>query len=272
VFTRSSGALPAVTIPVGSRIQTGGGTEVQTTVTASMAALSNGPVTCPVESVTAGTAGNVAIGTLTQFVTPQTDPLIQVTNPEPMAGGDDTESDARLRARARNFFLTARRGTIAAIEFGAPTVSGVRQATAVEEIDSLGHPTGRVALYIADALGQGNAALVSAVRGVEVEYRAAGVFVDVSGAIPTFVPIRYLLRFNAGVDSTAAFELVRNATLAAVNALAPNATLTVALLFQVARSVQGVIVLDDAIVEPVGDLVPAPGQAIRTRTDLVSVV
>jgi hypothetical protein len=29
-------------------------------------------------------------------------------------------------------------------------------------------------------------------------------------------------------------------------------------------------VLDDAVVSPVGDLVPAAGQVIRTRTDLIT--
>lgn len=270
VLTRVAGALPAFTLPAGSRIKTGSGVDVETTVTVSLAAGSNGPVTAPAQARTAGISGNVAANTLTQFSTPPSDPEVHVTNPEPFAGGDETETDARLRARARNFFLTARRGTFAAIEFGALTVPGVRQATAVEEIDAFGHPTGRVALYVADALGQGNAALVSAVRNAEVEYRAAGVWVDASGSIPTFVPIRYRLRFAAGVDSTRAFDLVRSATIAAVNALPPNATLQVSLLFSVARSVAGVIVDDDAVQEPVGDLVPSPGQAIRTRIDLVT--
>ena len=63
---------------------------------------------------------------------------------------------------------------------------------------------------------------------------------------------------------------MQNATVAAVNALPPNATLTVALLFGAARSVPGVIVLDDAVQEPVGDLVPSAGQIIRTRFDLVT--
>lgn len=269
VITRASGALPALVFPIGTRFKTAGGVEFDSLYVASLAAGSNGPVTVLVESRTAGTQGNVAAGTVNAFASPPDSDLI-VTNPEPMAGGDDTETDARLRARARDFFRAARRGTLAAIVFGALTVNGVRQATAVEETNAFGVPTGRVFLYVADALGQANSALVGLVRSALVEYRAAGVYVDVSGSIPTFVSIRYRLRFAAGVDSTRAFALVQNATVAAVNALAPNATLTVALLFAVARSVPGVIVLNDAVQEPVGDLVPTPGQIIRTRFDLVT--
>jgi hypothetical protein len=107
------------------------------------------------------------------------------------------------------------------------------------------------------------------VRAALLEYRAAGIYVDVVGSTPNFVPILYRLRFEAGVDTTAAFSQIQSATVAAVNNLRPSETLAVSLLFSVARSVPGVIVLDDAVQEPVGDLVPAPNQVIRTRADLV---
>lgn len=269
-FSRVAGAFPAATIPAGTVLRTSAGTEFETTVVASFPAASSGPISASIRARQAGVAGNVAAGAVTQFQAPPSDPNILVTNAEPTAGGDQTENDARLRARARDFYRAARRGTLAAIEFGALTVPGVRQATALEEVDSLGVPTGRVSLYVADALGQANAALVAAVQAALLEYRAAGVYVDVASASPLFVPVVYNLRFAAGVDTTAAFALVQSATVSAVNALAPSAVLPVSLLFSVARSVPGVIVLDDAVVAPVGDLVPSAGQAIRTRLDLVT--
>lgn len=269
-LSRTTGPLPAITLPIGTRVRTPSSIEFRFTSAVSLPAGSTGPVDVVAEAVVAGTAGNVAVGSLSTFSEPPADPNLVVTNVEPAAGGDDVETDPRLRARARDFFRTARRGTLAAIEFGALTVAGVRQASAIEEVDALGWPTGRVTLYIADALGQANAALVTAVRGALLEYRAAGVIVDVVSAVPQYVEVLYRLRFSAGVNTTVAAESVRLATVAAVNALAPNATLPVSLLFATARSVAGVIVLDDAVVAPVGDLVPAPGQVIRTRADLVN--
>lgn len=269
-FFRTSGGFPATTIPTGTRVRSTNGVEFETTSTATIPAGSPGPVTAPARAVAAGLNGNVAAATLTTFVATPSDPALQVTNPERAAGGDDSETDARLRSRARDFWRTARRGTLSAIEFGALTVPGVRQATAIEEVDSSGDPTGRVALYIADALGGGNAALVTQVRAALVEYRAAGVIVDVTAASPVFTPIRYRLRFSAGVDTTAAADQIRLTTIAVVNALRPAETLEVAALFEVARSVPGVIVLSDAIVEPVGDVIPAAGQVIRTSADLVT--
>lgn len=269
-LTRVTGLLPAVVLPIGTIFVTTAGVEFESTALATVPAASTGPVTVPVRARQAGLAGNVAAGAINAFASPPPDPFLLCSNVEPSAGGDETETDARLRARARDFFRTARRGTLAAIEFGALTVPGIRQATAVEELDPFGIPTGRVALYIADALGQANAALVAAVRSALIEYRAAGIFVDVTSAIPLFVSIRFRLLFDAGVDTTAAFARVQNATVAAVNALPPNAVLPVSLLFATARSVPGVIVLDDAVQVPVGDLVPAAGQVIRTRADLVT--
>lgn len=271
-FSRVAGPLAAIAIPAATRLRTASGVEFETTVASSLAAGSTGPVSVPAQCRQAGLAGNVAAGSINQIVSVIGDPNLLVSNAQVAAGGDETESDARLRARARDFFRTARRGTLSAIEFGALTVPGVRQATAIEEVDPLGIPTGRVSLYVADANGQANAALVLAVRSALLEYRAAGVVVDISSAIPNFVAIVYNLRFAAGVDTAAAFAQVQTATVSAVNALAPSQTLPVSLLFSVARSVPGVIVLDDAIVAPVGDLIPSAGQVIRTRTDLVTAV
>ena len=271
-FSRSSGALPAETFPVGRKFRTTNGIEFSTSLAVSLSAGSYGPVSVTATCVDTGQAGNVAANTVTQFVEPPTDPAIQVTNPEPAAGGDDPETDARLRQRARNFYLAVRRGTIAAIEFGALTVAGVRLATATEETDPNGDETGVVTLAIADAQGQGNAALAAAVRGALIEYRAAGIVVDVIAAVPSFQAITLLLRFQTGFDSSIVFAQVQQAILAAVNALAPGATLTVALITAAARQVPGVIVLDDAVQAPVGDVVPAQGEVIRTSLALITAI
>lgn len=270
-FSRVTGAFAAIVIPAGFQVRSSAGVVFETTAASGLAAGDAGPVDAPAQAVLAGLTGNVPAGSITQLATlPAPDPDLLVTNDEAATGGDDPESDVRLRARARNFYLTARRGTVGAIEFGALTVPGIRQATAIEEIDALGRPTGRVALYLADAQGQANSALVAAVRSALYDYRAAGIVVDVYGAIPRYVPIVYRLRFQVGVDTVAAFDNVRFSTVATVNSGPPGATLPVSLLFEIARSVRGVIVLDDAIVAPVGDLVPAPGEIIKTTLDLVT--
>jgi len=270
VFRRTGGALAALPIPVGTTVGTGDGVTFRTVTLAAFGVGEAGPVTVFAQCTSAGIQGNVAVGTVTELVDALGDPNVVITNEEPGAGGDDTESDASLRDRARRFLPSARRGTVEAIRFGALTVEGVRQATVVEDVDTDGNPTGRVTCYIADANGQANAALVDAVRTRLVEYRAAGVVVDVYGGTPTLVPIVLRLRFAAGFDSTLVFDSVRRAIVAAVNVLPPGETLTRSLIIAKARSVPGAIVLDDAVVAPVGDVVPVGGEVLRTAVELVT--
>jgi len=270
VFARSSGPLAGVVMVVGTRFKTLTGLEFELTAAATFLPGSNGPVSAPSRAVTTGTATNVAIGTITLPSAPLPDPDIQVTNMVVAAGGDDIESDGRLRARARRFYLAARRGTVSAIEFGALTVPGVRSATVIEQLDTFGDPNGRVDVYIADPNGNGNSSLGSEVALALYEYRAAGVVVQVVGATPVYQPIVLLLRFQAGIDTALAFDRVRLAVTAAVNQIGPQTTLAVSLITEACRRVPGVIVLDDAVVTPAGDVVPAVGQIIRTTLDLVT--
>lgn len=270
-FQRPNPAGGVVELPIGTKVRTERGTEFATTQVLSIPAGSTAPVTIQGQAVVVGTGGNVAIGTITQFVQSPPDPDLVVTNPEPATGGADVESDASLRQRARDFFRAARRGTLAAIEFGALTVAGIESAQALEVVDGKGDPVGIVQLFIADAQGQANQALTNSVELALQEFRAAGIVVDVFGAVPQFEDIIFRLRFETGIDTNAAFEEVRFLTVVAVNALAPGQILPVSLLLEQARRVPGVIVLDDTMVEPVGDVLPGvPGAIIKTSSSLIS--
>jgi hypothetical protein len=264
-------AGPARVYAVGDRMSTKGGVSYQLTTIATLAAGETGPVTATAEALEAGVQGNAAAGTIAEFGEPQ-DPGVAVTNPDVAAGGDSTETDERLRERARKFQRTIGKGTVPAIEFGALTVAGVRLATALEETTPAGVLTGRVQLFISDAQGQANSALAAAVSAALIEYRCAGIIVDVIASQPRFESIALALGFKAGVDSTLAFDEVRLLIVSSVNRLAPSATLERSLLFSLARSVTGVVVPDTAVSVPVGDVVPAAGEVIRTRLDLVTAV
>ncbi len=270
VFSRSNPAGPQLTLPIGYRVRTTRGTEFELAQVLAIAAGSVVPVAVAARAVQAGTAGNVAPRTLTQFVAQPPDTSLTVTNEEPAAGGADKESDSSLRRRARLFYRSARRGTLSAIAFGAETTPGIARANVIEELNALGEPTGIVYVYVADALGQGNSLLVQAVRDVLVEWRAAGVVCDVLGAVPRYEDVTYRLRFKPGTNTAAAFDEVRFLVVGEVNALAPGETLPKSLLMAVPRRVPGVIVLDDALVEPVGDVVPTGAEIIKTTPDLVT--
>lgn len=271
-FSRPSAGAGAFTYPVGARVQTPGGVQFELTTSAPFGALATGPVTATARAVEAGPAGNVAAGTITSFVTNPADQTLTVTNPAFAAGGDETEADDVYRERVRRFFAARVRGTLPAIEFGALTVPGVRQAVAVEETTPTGALTGGVTLYIADVNAQANQTLVTAVQLALLEWRCGGIPVDVVGAVPVFQTITYQLDFEANVDTVLAFEQVRQVTVARVNQLEPNEPLHRALLFEAARSIEGVIVPADGVAVPAGDVIPTAGsgQVFRTRADLVT--
>ncbi len=269
-FSRPNPSGGAVSLSIGSKVRTERGTEFELTQVLAIPAGSTAPVDIQAQAVVVGTAGNVQPNTITEFVQQPPDPDLVVTNPQPATGGSDVESDASLRERARDFYRTARRGTLAAIEFGALTVAGIQSATAVEVLDSFGDPVGIVRLFVADVNGQANTALALAVKNALTAFRAAGILVDVFGSTPRFEDIIFRLRFETGIDTAAAFEEVRFLTVVAVNNLGPNEILPTSLLLEQARRVPGVIVLQDTMVEPVGDVVPVLGEIIKTSADLIS--
>lgn len=271
VFARTVGG-GAYTYPAGSRIGTPGGVQFETLSDVPFGVGSVGPITVNARALNAGTGGNVTPGSITRFITAPADPSLVVTNAVAATGGDATETDVSFRERVRLFFFALARGTVAAVEYGARTVPGVRQATAIEEGDGTGVLTGRMFLYIADANGQANTALIAEVVAALREYRCGGINVIVTGGLPVFVSIEYHLSFITNVDTVLAFDQVRQSTVARVNQLAPMVTLQRSLLFEIARSVPGVIVNANAITTPAGDIVPTPnsGEVIRTRPDLVT--
>jgi len=271
-FTRSSTALGAITFLAGGVVQDKDGNRFETLSDVAFGAASLGPITVQGRAVEAGSAGNAPINTITSFVTESGDSSIVVTNPAVFAGGAQTENDESLRDRTRKFWSQARRGVIGAIEYGATTVPGVTQATAVEQYTALGVPSGFVFLYIADDNGQSNDVLNQLVVDALLEYRAAGIFVDVFSSYPTFQAIELSLTYQAGINTEGAWQNVRSTIVARVNALAPGETLLTSLITEAARSVDGVIVADDAVSVPTGDVVPVAGELIRTRLDIVTFV
>lgn len=265
----SSGA--PVTLDVGTKVRTAAGTEFELTTPIAFPLNSTGPFTGTAKAVLAGTGGNVAEGEISQFSQTPADATLIVTNPEPASGGTNKESDASLRDRARQFFNTARRATLSAIEAGALSVDGVEAATADEAIGPDGLQTGLVRLFIADSLGRSNAILTDAVNLALREFRGGGIPVAVLTTRPRFENVSYSISFRSGTDTRAAVAQLKTLTVAAVNVLFPQETLHRSLLMALARSIPGAIVPDNAVSLPAGDVVPASGEVIKTSLDRVLV-
>ena len=152
-------------------------------------------INASVRALVAGPDGNVTAGSVTNVETTLTDSSITVTNSQDFAGGAPKMNDADYRQYIRNLIESIKGATIAAIEAKAKTVSGVVMAKILEvekvviewDIGSE-TPIGEyfripyATLYIADANGSANAALIAAVKEAIEVVRACGVRIFVKGA------------------------------------------------------------------------------------------
>jgi uncharacterized phage protein gp47/JayE len=260
------------TVAAGSRFGTVDGITFATLSDVAFGAGELGPFTVNATADITGVDGNVGEGSISQVITTAEDSTLAVTNPSAASGGTEQESDDDLRARARDFFVTARRGTRAAIEFGALQADRVAQATAVETLDqTTGLPGCRVQLYVSDPNGQANTALTDEVVESLDEYRALGVPVLVIPAVPQYVTIVASgLQFESGANTSQVLDDAANALVAFINATPPGEILRRADLHRVLAGVSQLIVPDGSLSEPAGDLVPTTGTVIRTTRDRVA--
>lgn len=268
-FSRSGGG--GGILPAGFRVATNDGIEFE---------LEDAVVFTPndtskngnVRAIVAGASGNVLANTIRVLMNPAFDPTMTVTNPEPASGGCERESDDDLRARARAFWSVARRGTLAAIEYGARSVPGVGMARATERDLTDGNRTVArwVDLVVADSSGRANSLLRDAVAQALDDWRPCGVYVEVQSAEVILQRIRATCAFRAGADTVAATARIRRALASYVNSLRIGERLVRGALVDVIRRDRDVAITPEpAIVEPAGDVVPQATQVIRTEDSMV---
>lgn len=224
-----------------------------------------GPLTVNVTAVSGGLAGNVKALKISRVVTtlPQT---FTVTNAAPIIGGAEEESDPELRDRIRSFSTTLRRGTLAALEYGAKEVPQVKQSNAVED------GFGSVTVYVTDINGESNWAMVSDVIDELENWRAAGSNVVVMGGSPFGLnPITIQLSVRAGVNIAAITEDVKAAIVARVAKLKIGETCYREAIAQAALNVDIGNVIGCNVIAPAADVVPSSNQVIRTDIAWISV-
>ena len=284
-FTSATGAASTFAIPVQTKLVTADGTQFETTQPATFTLGSNGPVTVPVRSVLAGTTQQAGIGEINTLLSPVPGGVadLAVTNALATAGAADPETDAELRERARRFFTTVQRGTLASIEQAARGVPGVRYAAAFEDVDAYGQQTGYVSLAITDQYTDTLARLGTVPPTYEAQSqqlaervalavdqaRAAGIYVATIVAQVVLQPVTLLLRVKAGFDTQTVSLEARAACVQVINRLAPGAELTVAALQSALANVDGLYSSSDTVQLPVATVVPTPLQVIRTNLQLV---
>lgn len=284
-FTTTAPNPAAFPIPINTRLKTTDGKTFLVTVSTVFPAASTGPIDVAVRSADAGIKQQAAIGTITNILDmPAGAPAdLAVNNSTATAGADDEESDDALRERARRFFVTARRGTLQAIEYAASTYPGVRQASAFEIIDEFGRPAKDVELVIADgftealidtdptpAAYQTQSQLLAEYVFLSLdEWRAAGINVLVTVGAVTLLGVQLGLTFRGGVNTSVVASRARAQIVAYINELAPGERFSVSAAIDRLRRVPGLIVTGTEVLSPVGDVVPDRLEVLRATMGLV---
>jgi uncharacterized phage protein gp47/JayE len=265
VLQRPTSGAGAGVYSAGSRIQTPTGVQFGLNADATFGA-TDLVVDVSATALVVGEAGNVESGSITQFSDQPFDSTLTVTNPAGAAGGTETETDIQLIGRVRGFFPTLRRGILSAIQFGALQVDGVAVATATEIINpSSGFPAAAVQLVVGDRNGNASGPMLQAVADELLEFRAAGIFVQVLGGQVVNQAVQWQLGFLSGFDETLATSRVSAVCVALGQFLPPGpatGTLYRSSLIAAARSVPGVVVSDNSLIAPAGDVVPATPQTM----------
>lgn len=274
-FTRTSGGGSG-SIGAGTVVATvvdASGKEVQFTTNSAVAvgAGNNGPFDVLATAINTGRDGNVAAGKVTRIVTTLFDSTFSVTNPATAGGGNEKESDESYRERGRTFWTTLRRGTLAALEFGAKIVPTVRAAAAVEN-----QTTALVTVIISDQDGNSTAQMVDDVIAELENWRCAGVSITVTGGTKVAIDMTITITVRSGFNVEAMRTLLETAAKARIDKLAAQQTLyldsVIAAIISVAPDQIYDVEFEQIIVGGVSqstpqDVVPsAVGQVLRAGT------
>ena len=285
-FSTSVATTVPFNIPTGTKVQTSDGRQFATSTQATFPANSTGPVIVAVQSLQAGLSQQAKVGTITRILStiagaPST---LAVTNTLATSGAADAESDDDLIARAKAFWSTARRGTLAAIREAALAVPGVKRATTFEALDTLGRPLLRTQLIITDAFTDSLVLLTTTPPAYETQsqmlsevvyaaledVRAAGTHIDVYVAQVVLQPVQLALSFDTSVNVDVVALAARSAVVNYVNGLAPSTPLVPANIVEALRLVSGLIITNTEVVSPVGTITPAKLQVLRTTLQMVT--
>lgn len=286
-FTRAGANATAQTMPIGTTVATerdSQGNDIQyvTTSAASWAISENGAKTVNVEAVVAGTSGNLSgVDLITRLVSnPPAGGTYTITASTLPAGGAEEESDEELRDRVRLYPSTLRRGTVAALEYGAKSVSTIAVAKASAVQDN----TGLVTVYVSDASG-GSTGTTTQVGpsvvddgtmtkkvAIELyEWACAGALVNVSGGSIQTVNISVSIAVRIGVDVNQLISDIQDSIEARVNKLNIGDTLYTSDIVSAVKIVDPDNIVNVTVTLPLTDTAPStPGNIIRPGTITVS--
>lgn len=286
-FSFSPAVTSAFSIPDGTQLSTADGVQF-ITVGAVSVAIGTTSIAVPVRSVLAGAQQKAkpgAINSLLAQIVGAPSSGMTVSNTAATFGGEDRESDTDYVTRSRTYFLSQRRATKSAIEQAVLSIPGVRKCTVFENLDTLGRPIGYVQIVVADSYTEQFvtastlpatyaaqlANLAVQIETVLEDWRSAGVGVQVVFATVVLQSIRVSLAYLPGVDQESVKTVVLARIIQHVNGLKPGEALNISDLRNLAQTTSGVYATGNEIVTPTGNVMPRPGEVLRTSTTFTQV-
>lgn len=265
-FTRVSATGPAGTIPAGTTVATavnadGEDFRFSTDADLSFALDEQGPKSVGITAQVAGRESNVASTGLVNRIIDTLYDSFTVSNSTLVVGGAPEESDVDLRQRAREFPNTLRRGTLAALEFGAKQVASVAVASAFEDANGI------VTVYVSDIDGNASAQMVGEVyTELNTNWKCAGVVLNVDQGTPTIINVDYSITVRPGTDVSGLEAPIQTAIESTMNKLTLGETLSLSQLHAAIINIDINNITQVTINSPLADIQPSSNQLIRPGT------
>ena len=225
----------------------------------------------PVRATVAGAVGNVSAGTITILQTTISH-VDTITNPGPMTGGGDAESDDDLRSRFVAFIKSLSRGTVDAIVFAVRNLRTGVTATIVEGAAPDDTPTSMITVTVDDGSGYPASDLLAAAATQVDAFRAAGIRWAAVAPRVTPVTVQMTLTVAAGWDRNAIIGTVGQTVRGYVDTLPLGQGLPFTRIAQIAYDVsQGITNVSQVYINSAtADIAGNPRVKIVTAAVVVS--
>ena len=240
--TMGANVAPAspVPIPAGTTVQTVTGVQFLTTQAATLEPGSTS-VSVPVTAVLSGTTGNVAAGTITQFVT-AVPGIDTVTNPTAFTNGVNPESDSAVRSRFVTYIASLQKGTKLAV---TAAVLGVQQGLTYNlvEFQTEAGVSALAYFYVVvnDGTGNPSSTLLQTIYNAIDAVKAAGIQFNVYGPTSVSANIGMAVTIAAGYQFSSVQSAIQTAVDQYIATLPIGGTLYWSQLYAIAYGVAGVV-------------------------------
>lgn len=225
-------------------------------------------LTVPITANAPGIAGNVQAGAITLLASAVAG-VDTVTNPSPLAGGLDAESDAALRLRFTSFLATRSRGTPLAI---GSAILSVRQGltyTLQENVSPDGTlRMGSFVVTVDDGSGTPPSTLLSQIATAIEAVRPVGSLYAVLPPSILTANVSLTIASLPGADHVATAATVSQVLVAAINALPIGGSLPWSRLTQIVYAADPRVTNVTSVLLNLGtaDLIPSAAGLIKAGT------